>query len=250
MLVPPSRAVKTSNGPKSRAFVKHFFGVRTRAVYQETAAGGAPRRRVQRKPRCRITKGIARSDRARGREAPSPTDTCPPYMDFGCTRGCREPLRGSDPRRRCGRGTAREPSPMASRRGASLHGGACANFECAHDPASGRGAGAMCRRYSVRPDLGTVFRSEGDLRRRSTPWRGTSAIGAGMDTGRDAPAPQRMTAADRCLQRDRDLEVFPDPEPHLPSADCHPDARPRCTGCCLRYARVSAAAYGLRSGST
>src|SRR5579864_5660796 len=102
MLVRPLRAVKKSNGPKSRAFVKHFFGVRMRAVYKKTAVGGATRRRVQRKPRCRISKGIARSDLVRGRDRAAPTHSCPPYMHFGCTRGSREPLRTSDRRRRRG----------------------------------------------------------------------------------------------------------------------------------------------------
>jgi len=73
-----------------------------RAVYKKTAVGGATRRRVQRKPRCRISKGIARSDLVRGRDRATPTHSCPPYMHFGCTRGSREPLRTSDRRRRRG----------------------------------------------------------------------------------------------------------------------------------------------------
>jgi len=217
MLVPPSRAVKTSNGPKSRAFVKHFFDVRMRAVYQETAAGGAPRRCVQRKPRWRISKGIARSDRARGRDAPSPTDTCPPYMDFGCTRGSRERTSGlrsattSRPRPRLvSRARGRRPGARHCTAARARISRVCASRPMG--AAWERGVGGIrCVRISARycatKPIVAVDRCRGEGRRRSGPnGRWPRRAGSATNDG----------AAERFLFRDGDLEVFPEREPAPP----------------------------------
>jgi hypothetical protein len=99
MLAPASRAFKKCDARKSDRFVKRFFGVRMRPVYHETPAGDASPRRVQRKSRTRISKGIARLDHAHACAAAPSTRTGRSYMDFRCTRGSSAAVSGDDRRR-------------------------------------------------------------------------------------------------------------------------------------------------------